>query len=217
MSWAVAMTSLFTSAAKIASKPASSASRATAWISLARQPVPGMTASPSRLAMGGLLSSEADGALARAHLALRPPARRDDCWATMQSATALRGPRSRAIVRRQLVRVKGYRASALHEEDQRGDAQEREDHATEPCRVELAEEGYPHRHADEGGGGEDGGRLPDVGRHQAGPPIAHQDHGLVHHEEAGDVGLEAARTPVLCARIHDDGRTWRPQGCSDDP
>src|SRR2546426_3503278 len=52
MSCAVAMTSLLTSAAKIASKPASSASRAIAWISLARQPIPGMTASPSRSAMG---------------------------------------------------------------------------------------------------------------------------------------------------------------------
>src|SRR5438067_6551547 len=56
MSCAVAMTSLFTSAAKIASKPASSASRAIVWISLARQPIPGMTASPSRSAMGVLLS-----------------------------------------------------------------------------------------------------------------------------------------------------------------
>src|SRR6266850_3176877 len=52
MSCAVAMTSLFTSAAKIASNPASSASRAIVWISLARQPIPGMTASPSRSAMG---------------------------------------------------------------------------------------------------------------------------------------------------------------------
>src|SRR5947209_8218604 len=52
MSCAVAMTSLLTSAAKIASKPASSASRAIAWISLARQPTPGMTASPNRSAMG---------------------------------------------------------------------------------------------------------------------------------------------------------------------
>src|SRR5437867_13286452 len=56
MSCAVAMTSLFTSAAKIASKPASSASRAIVWISLARHPIPGMTAGPSRSAMGGLLS-----------------------------------------------------------------------------------------------------------------------------------------------------------------
>src|SRR5437763_8745411 len=52
MSCAVAMTSLFTSAAKIASKPASSASRAIVWISVVRQPIPGMTASPSRSAMG---------------------------------------------------------------------------------------------------------------------------------------------------------------------
>src|SRR5438067_12003444 len=56
MSCAVAMTSLLTSAAKSASKPASSASRAIVWISLARQPIPGMTASPSRSAMGVLLS-----------------------------------------------------------------------------------------------------------------------------------------------------------------
>src|SRR6266850_5943124 len=52
MSCAVAMTSLLTSAAKIASKPASSASRAIVWISLARQPTPGMTANPSRSAIG---------------------------------------------------------------------------------------------------------------------------------------------------------------------
>src|SRR5437660_4468906 len=52
MSCAVARTSLFTSAAKIPSKPASSASRAIVWISVARQPTPGMTPSPSRSAMG---------------------------------------------------------------------------------------------------------------------------------------------------------------------
>src|SRR5713226_7957606 len=51
MSWAVASTSLLTSAAKIASNPASSASRATACTSLALQPTPGMTASASRSAM----------------------------------------------------------------------------------------------------------------------------------------------------------------------
>ena len=51
MSWAVAMTSLLTSAAKIASNPASSASRAIVCTSLALQPTPGMTASASRSAI----------------------------------------------------------------------------------------------------------------------------------------------------------------------
>jgi hypothetical protein len=51
------MTSLFTSAAKIASNPASSASRAIVWISSALQPTPGMTPSASRSAMEALLFS----------------------------------------------------------------------------------------------------------------------------------------------------------------
>src|SRR2546425_5874902 len=51
MSCAVAMTSLLTSAAKIPSKPASSASRAIVWMSLARQPTPGMMPSPTRSAI----------------------------------------------------------------------------------------------------------------------------------------------------------------------
>src|SRR5438105_11453412 len=55
MSCAVAITSLFTSAAKIPSKPASSASRAIVWMSFARQPTPGMMPSPIRSAMGNLL------------------------------------------------------------------------------------------------------------------------------------------------------------------
>ncbi len=55
MSWAVAITSLFTSAAKIPSKPASSASRAIVWMSFARQPTPGMMPSPIRSAMPNLL------------------------------------------------------------------------------------------------------------------------------------------------------------------
>src|SRR5262245_42663141 len=55
MSCAVAMTSLLTSAAKIASNPASSASRATVCTSLALQPTPGTTASASRSAIFLLL------------------------------------------------------------------------------------------------------------------------------------------------------------------
>src|SRR5262249_22452033 len=55
MSWAVAITSLLTSAAKTASNPASSASRAIAQISCALHPTPGMTASPSRSAITPLL------------------------------------------------------------------------------------------------------------------------------------------------------------------
>src|SRR5437867_5230270 len=51
MSWAVAITSLLTSVAKIASNPASSASRAMVCTWLAVQPAPGMTASASRSAM----------------------------------------------------------------------------------------------------------------------------------------------------------------------
>src|SRR6267142_5165791 len=45
------MTSLLTSAAKIASNPASSASRAIVCTSLAFQPTPGITASPRRSAI----------------------------------------------------------------------------------------------------------------------------------------------------------------------
>jgi hypothetical protein len=48
MSWAVAMASLLTSVVKIASNPASSASRATVWMSCALQPAPGMTVIASR-------------------------------------------------------------------------------------------------------------------------------------------------------------------------
>src|SRR4051812_17866623 len=51
MSWAVAITSLLTSAAKIASKPACSASCATALISAALQPAPGITANAIRSAI----------------------------------------------------------------------------------------------------------------------------------------------------------------------
>src|SRR5215510_6177924 len=55
MSCAVAITSLLTSAAKIASNPATSASRATVCTSLALQPTPGTTASASRSAICLLL------------------------------------------------------------------------------------------------------------------------------------------------------------------
>src|SRR5262245_56784649 len=55
MSWAVAITSLLTSAAKIASNPASSASRAIVCTSLALQPTPGTTARASRSAIFLLL------------------------------------------------------------------------------------------------------------------------------------------------------------------
>src|SRR5687767_13982678 len=58
MSWAVAITSLFTSAAKIASKPAPSASRAIAWMSFARQPTPGMVATATRSAIAWLLPAD---------------------------------------------------------------------------------------------------------------------------------------------------------------
>src|SRR5262245_33008684 len=51
ISCAVAITSVFTSAAKIASNPASSASRATACTSAALHPTPGITPSPSRPAI----------------------------------------------------------------------------------------------------------------------------------------------------------------------
>src|SRR5215510_6493073 len=193
MSWAVAMTSLLTSAAKIASKPASSASRATAWISLARQPVPGMTASPSRSAMGASFHQRPAGHLRgiiprcdRQHAGTivgrlsrdddgnpRPP----DGDRGGEPSSAGSAGESRGVPP----------TSALHEEDERGEGQEREDHAAEAYRVELAEEGDPRRHAGEGGHGENGGRLPDVARQQAGPPVADEDDRLVHHEEAGDV------------------------------
>src|SRR5437899_956148 len=62
MSWAVAMTSLLTSAAKIASNPASSASRAIVCTSLALQPTPGITASASRSAILLLLRTIARSA-----------------------------------------------------------------------------------------------------------------------------------------------------------
>src|SRR5215467_3056402 len=55
ISWAVASTSLLTSALKIASKPHPSASRATARISDARQPTPGMMPRAKRSAIGFLL------------------------------------------------------------------------------------------------------------------------------------------------------------------
>src|SRR5262249_61501290 len=62
MSCAVAITSLFTSAAKMPSNPASSASLATAWMSFARQPTPGMMPSPRRSAMTDLrIGGAADG------------------------------------------------------------------------------------------------------------------------------------------------------------
>src|SRR5215469_17567735 len=50
---AVARASLLTSAVKIASKPASSASRATALISAARHPAPGISPRPSRSVISG--------------------------------------------------------------------------------------------------------------------------------------------------------------------
>src|SRR5215475_11731423 len=52
ISWAVASTSLLTSALKIASKPEASASRATARISDARQPTPGMIPRANRSVIG---------------------------------------------------------------------------------------------------------------------------------------------------------------------
>src|SRR6516225_7949473 len=53
ISCAVARASLLTSAVKIASKPASSASRATALISAARHPAPGISPRPSRSVISG--------------------------------------------------------------------------------------------------------------------------------------------------------------------
>ena len=51
ISCAVAITSLFTSAAQMVSNPASSAWRAIVWTSCALQPTPGITPNPSRSAM----------------------------------------------------------------------------------------------------------------------------------------------------------------------
>src|SRR5712691_2808339 len=51
ISCAVAITSLLTSAAQMASNPASSAWRAIVWTSRALQPTPGITPNPSRSAM----------------------------------------------------------------------------------------------------------------------------------------------------------------------
>src|SRR5262250_3041669 len=80
--------------------------------------------------------------------------------------------------------------SAPQQKRHAGGEQDGEDDPAEAHRVHHVEQSHPGQQPGEGGKRKDGGETPDLSREEAGPPVAHQDHELIHHEKGLEIGLD---------------------------
>src|SRR5207247_1639181 len=94
---------------------------------------------------------------------------------------------------------------------------QRENDPPEPDRVDPVEEAHAEGDPGDRGGCEHGGEAPHLSRQEPRPPIAREDHHLVHDEEGLEVRLDRARAPSLGRRVEDDRRPRRPDRAADHP
>src|SRR5262249_19182068 len=105
--------------------------------------------------------------------------------------------------------------SAPQQKRHAGGEQDGEDDPAEADRVDPVEQAHPGEETNDRGEGEHAGEAPDLSREEAGPPVAHQDHELIHHEKGLQIGLDGPRAPSLGGHVDDGGRARRSHCAAD--